>query len=317
MRGVHCSWVEMGRIRQQLAAEERGDQEALAKLRCVDKTTVSTWRTTLDLVDALNGKVEISQLSHVQPSHVLEVARTYRKRHGKKWSEDIKDEIAELVDRCEAEELTVEQLKEVLTVKPKDSTPGCTVDDLGKLVEAGKRFGTIYADPPWQYGNQSTRASTDNHYGTMPLSAIAALPVPALAAETCHLHLWTTNGFLRESFDLLDSWGFVYKSVFVWCKPKMGIGNYWRVSHEFLLLGVKGDLVFADHALKSWEELDRAEHSAKPERVREFVERASPGPYLELFGRKAVPDHPDRPGWTVWGNEISRDLFTQDIGEMQ
>ena len=190
---------------------------------------------------------------------------------------------------------------------------GCTVDDLQKLVGAGRTFGTIYADPPWKYGNQATRASTDNHYVTMTVEEIAALPVPALAADRCHLHLWTTNAFLRDAFNLLDAWGFQYKSVFVWCKRQMGIGNYWRVSHEFLLLGVKGDLVFADHALKSYAVIDRGRHSAKPEEVRVMIERASPGPYLELFGRQAVEEHPDRPGWAVWGNEVGRGLFAQNL----
>lgn len=184
--------------------------------------------------------------------------------------------------------------------------------ELGALVSAVAAgdlppFQCIYADPPWQYGNQGTRASTSKHYATMTLDALEALPIEKLAAPQCHLHLWTTNGFLFECPRLFAAWGFTYKSSFVWAKPQIGIGNYWRNAHEFLLLGVRGGLTAQDHTLRSWQEIPREGHSAKPDRVRDLVEKLSPGPYLELFGRKVVR------GWTVWGNErlLSQErLFT-------
>jgi N6-adenosine-specific RNA methylase IME4 len=185
---------------------------------------------------------------------------------------------------------------------------GCTTEDLNSLILAGRTFGTIYADPPWQYGNQGTRAATDNHYGTMPVEEIARLPVAKLAADQCHLHLWTTNGFLREALGLLDAWGFEFKSTFVWVKPQLGIGNYWRCSHEILLLGVRGGLTFPPTNIKSWLEHDRTRHSAKPEAVRSLIEQVSPPPFLELFGRHVID------GWTVWGNEIDRTLFDPNSG---
>ena len=184
----------------------------------------------------------------------------------------------------------------------------CTVEHLDELAGSGKKFGTIYADPPWQYGNQSTRASTDNHYVTMPFDEIAALPIESLAADKSHLHLWTTNGFIREAFALIEAWGFEYKSMFIWVKPEMGIGNYWRVSHEIMLLGVRGNLTFADHSQRSWIQASRQAHSTKPHGVRDIIEKTSPGPYLELFGRQA------HPRWTVWGNEVSASLFAQAAG---
>lgn len=180
----------------------------------------------------------------------------------------------------------------------------CTVEDLSRLAADGRRFGTIYADPPWAYGNQATRAATDNHYGTMSVADIAALPVAQLAAEDAHLHLWTTNGFLFESRAIIEAWGFEYRSCYVWVKPSLGIGNYWRVSHEFLLFGIRGSAPFRSRSLRSWGEHRRAGHSRKPEAVRLLVEQASPAPRLELFGRRAAD------GWTVWGNEVERDLLS-------
>lgn len=181
------------------------------------------------------------------------------------------------------------------------------IDTAEKIVElAGCKFGCIYADPPWQYGNQATRASTGNHYDTMTVDELCEMPIASLAAEDAHLHLWTTNAFLFDAKRVLEAWGFEYRSVFVWVKPQMGIGNYWRLSHEFLVLGIRGDAKrFNDKSLKSWGEFERGKHSAKPEEVRLMVERASAGPYLELFGRKPIE------GWTVFGNQIdmSKRLF--------
>jgi len=181
----------------------------------------------------------------------------------------------------------------------------CVVEDLYELIKAGKVFKTIYADPPWAYSNQSTRSATDTQYKTMSINEICDLPVSQLSDNVCHLHLWTTNSFLRDAFNVIDAWGFEYKSCFVWVKPKLGIGNYWRVSHEFLLLGVKGKCTFLDKSMKSWEQLNRTKHSEKPEQIRTKIEAVSPSPYLELFARRTAK------GWISWGNEIRRDLFNE------
>jgi N6-adenosine-specific RNA methylase IME4 len=152
----------------------------------------------------------------------------------------------------------------------------CAVSDLERLVEDGQKFGAIYADPPWQYSNQGTRAATNNHYETMTIEEIAALPIKKLTADKAHLHLWTTNGFLPRCFEILEAWDFEYKGVFVWVKNKMGIGNYWRVSHEFLVLGVKGNLPFYEKNQMSWLISDRTKHSMKPEEVATIVEKNDP-----------------------------------------
>jgi N6-adenosine-specific RNA methylase IME4 len=186
------------------------------------------------------------------------------------------------------------------TVLPESHSRKGFVRDLRKLIAEGRRFSTIYADPPWKYDNQGTRAATDNHYPTMTVEQIAAEPVAELAADNCHLHLWTTNGFLPAAFSVIASWGFEYKSMFVWVKPTLGIGNYWRVSHELLLFAKKGNAPFRDRGQRSWIELDRQGHSRKPEEIRGLLEKVSLAPYLELYGRVV----PDNPAWTVYGNQL-------------
>jgi len=181
------------------------------------------------------------------------------------------------------------------------------ITDLQEL--SGKTFGCIYADPPWAYSNKATRSAVGGngesaYKATMTVDQICDEPVEGIAADESHLHLWTTNAFLFDARRVIEAWGFEYKSCFVWVKSQMGIGNYWRVSHEFMLLGVRGRLRFRDRGLKSWMEVPRTKHSVKPPTVRELVMKASPGPYLELYGR----DAPDEV-WTVYGNEISEVLW--------
>jgi N6-adenosine-specific RNA methylase IME4 len=181
-------------------------------------------------------------------------------------------------------------------VRVSKSDKGGVRSDLADL-DKGK-FGCIYADPPWTYDNTASRGAARNHYETMTVDELCALPVGELAAPEAHLHLWTTNAFLFECQRILDAWGFEYKSTFVWVKPQMGMGNYWRNAHEIMLLGVRGGLRGQSASERSWMEHERGLHSEKPEAVRERIERLSPGPYLELFGRKSVP------GWTVFGNQL-------------
>lgn len=235
------------------------------------------------------------------------------------------DAQARWLDQAESEGLTVAELRAAVQREKRRIEYGVgdesgTLADLERLITDGRTFGTIYADPPWRYDNSATRGavgersanvttgSTAGYDGTMSVDEICALPVAQLAAENSHLHLWTTNGMLFDAKRVIDAWGFEYKSCFVWVKPKLGMGNYWRVSHEFLLFAVRGSAEFGSHAIKSWGEFPRGQHSAKPEPIRKLIEEVSPAPRLELFGRGA------HPGWFVWGNQCDRrNLFTLDI----
>lgn len=172
-----------------------------------------------------------------------------------------------------------------------------SVSELNHLASS-KAFGTIYMDPPWTYVKKKKKGAASNHYRTMTIQEITELPVERLALPKSHLHLWTTTPLLKNALSLMDTWGFDYKGMFVWCKSEMGLGNYWRISHEILLLGVKGKLTFRDHAMRSWLNLRRGRHSEKPEAVRSLIEKVSPEPRIELFARKAIP------GWTVFGDQI-------------
>jgi N6-adenosine-specific RNA methylase IME4 len=179
---------------------------------------------------------------------------------------------------------------------------GGGVTDLIEFARAGNRMGTLYIDPPWRF------SGTVVPYETIDLDQLCEMPIPMLAAERCHLHMWATG--INHQFaakEVIETWGFRVVGDFVWVKPSLGGRNYWRQSHEVLLTAVRGDAPdrFDDHGLRSWIEAPRAGHSEKPEVVRGLIERASPGPRLEIFGRKLAQ------GWFVWGHEISTPLSEQ------
>ena len=167
-------------------------------------------------------------------------------------------------------------------------------------------FTTIVADPPWRYSNVATRAAAEDHYPTLSIDELCGLEVNGhriadMAADAAHLYLWTTNSFLREAFSIIDAWGFEYKTGLVWVKPQLGIGNYFRSSHEYVLFGVRGGLHVRDSNQRSWFEVPRGRHSRKPDVFYDLVEKVSPGPYLELFARTDL--FGPRDGWTPWGNQ--------------
>lgn len=157
----------------------------------------------------------------------------------------------------------------------------------------------IVIDPPWRYDNVATRGAAEDHYPTMSLDELAKLPIPA--AENSHLYLWVTNGFLRQGFDLLDAWDFTYKTVLTWCKPSIGMGNYFRNNTEHVLFAVRGKLPTQRKDKGTWFEAPKTRHSAKPDSFYDLVEACSPGPYLEMFARKRRLDLGGE--WHFWGNE--------------
>lgn len=173
------------------------------------------------------------------------------------------------------------------------------------------KFSTFVVDPPWQYGNTSTRGAAENHYQTMTIEELCALDViPEHAADQSHLYLWTTAGHLPEAFAVMEAWGFTYKTYLVWVKPQMGMGNYFRVSTELVLFGIRGDLRTSRRDVKNYFEAKRAKHSAKPTMFHDLVASCSPGPYMELFSRCSADQmltgcqcSKCRLGWTVWGNQ--------------
>jgi len=176
---------------------------------------------------------------------------------------------------------------------------------------AGKRFSTVLADPPWQFQNRTGKIAPEHRrlsrYGTMTLRDIMSLPVGQLVTDTAHLYLWVPNALLPQGIQVLEAWGFTYKSNLVWHKIRKdggsdgrGVGFYFRNVTELVLFGVKGKKARTLQPGRRQVNLlatRKREHSRKPDELYEIVEACSRGPFLELFARGK------RDGWAVWGNQ--------------
>ena len=176
--------------------------------------------------------------------------------------------------------------------------------EAGEVLREHETYATILADPPWRT-NQQGRYGAERHYDTMTLEDIKAMgeALAPYVADNAHLYLWIPNGIVDEGLEVMEAWGFRYITSFVWIKPVMGLGQYFRTAHETVLFGVKGRLPFEFHSQPSWCFAPRQDHSHKPEEQYAIIERCSPGPYLELFARRR------QPGWDAWGNEIGSDIY--------
>jgi N6-adenosine-specific RNA methylase IME4 len=165
-----------------------------------------------------------------------------------------------------------------------------------------RSFRVILADPPWRYNDLGHTRRIDKKYPVLSPDEIKALPVETCAADDAVLFLWSTSPFLPDALSVMAHWGFTYKSSCVWDKEVFGMGHYWRIRHEFVLLGVRGKPGTAHvHDLPSVIVSRRGAHSRKPEELYVHIERMYPrAKRLELFARRT------RPGWDSWGNEVKR-----------
>jgi N6-adenosine-specific RNA methylase IME4 len=175
----------------------------------------------------------------------------------------------------------------------------------------GRHFGTILADPPWQFQNRTGKVAPEhkrlNRYGTMTLEDICELPVSEIAADPSHLYLWVPNALLPDGLKVMEAWGFRYISNIVWHKVRKdggsdgrGVGFYFRNVTEILLFGVRGKNARTLDPGRSQVNMIQSmkrEHSRKPDEQYKIIEECSWGPRLEMFSRGK------RRGWTVWGNQ--------------
>ena len=168
-----------------------------------------------------------------------------------------------------------------------------------------KKFKTILADPPWDVLQKGDHGAIQ-HYNLMTLERIKAMPIADLAEENSHLYLWVTNGVLPYGFEVLEAWGFKFRSIFTWVKPRIGLGNYMRNATEHVLFATRGKAPVRFKGQPTWGFYPLQDHSHKPEELHKMIERLSEGDYLELFARRR------QPGWSVWGNEIDSDIVIPD-----
>ncbi len=189
-----------------------------------------------------------------------------------------------------------------------------TIESLLLFTE-GKKYNTIYADPPWQFQNRTGKVAPENkklmRYETMTLADIKSLPVGEISGDKAHLYLWVPNALLPAGLEVMDAWGFEYKSNIVWEKVRKdggpdgrGVGFYFRNVTELLLFGIKKKsapnrtLAPARSQVNILRTIKR-EHSRKPDEMIPIIEACSQEPRIELFARGV------RAGWEMWGNQAN------------
>jgi len=175
----------------------------------------------------------------------------------------------------------------------------------------GRKYGTILADPPWQFNNRTGKVAPEhkrlNRYATLSLRQIRELPVATIAERESHLYLWVPNALLPEGLRVMEAWGFKYKTNIVWHKVRKdggpdgrGVGFYFRNTTEMVLFGIRGRLRTLAPGRRQVNVIRsrKREHSRKPDELYKIIEACSPGPYMELFARG------EKAGWDQWGNEV-------------
>jgi N6-adenosine-specific RNA methylase IME4/ParB-like chromosome segregation protein Spo0J len=233
---------------------------------------------------------------------------------------DIAPEVKEQIYGTELEERTTDLLR-IARLKPEQQaavvekiTTGAartvteaarqiTRESKSKIKPVTGKYRVFYADPPWQYGNTGLDdyGHAERHYPTMSIDELCQMRIKDIAEDNAVLFLWVTSPLLEECFDVIHSWGFQYKTSFVWDKVAHNFGHYNSVRHEFLLVCTRGsctpEVKKLFDSVMSIERTDN--HSEKPEEFRNIIDTIYPtGDRIELFARKQVA------GWNAWGNEV-------------
>ena len=184
------------------------------------------------------------------------------------------------------------------------------------------KYKTILADPPWKYrdskGGLAKLGAATSAYPVMELDAIKALPVAALTDKDCTLLLWVTMPMLREGLEVIEAWGFEYKTcAFVWIKLNpsgkgiySGLGHWVNGNAELVLLANKGHPRRLRKDIKQIVMAPVGRHSAKPGEVRRRIELLLEPPYIELFARQKVR------GWDSIGLDVDGWTIENSIGAL-
>lgn len=172
------------------------------------------------------------------------------------------------------------------------------------------KYEIIYGDPPWPNTHTRGTRGADKKFPLMSISDICQVGIKEHTAKNAILFLWTPAIFLAESLQVIESWGFKYKTMgFVWIKttkagkPAWGLGSFTRANAEFCLIGVKGKPKVQSHSISQVILEPRSIFGRKPASTRtKIVELMGDLPRIELFAREKTE------GWSVWGNEVKSDV---------
>jgi N6-adenosine-specific RNA methylase IME4 len=175
-----------------------------------------------------------------------------------------------------------------------------------------RHYGLVKLDPPWAFRPYSAKGkgkSAEQHYDTMTLDDIFAMPIEELAhRDGMWVWLYATAPMYDAARACFDKWNVKYVTQGVWVKmtndnskPTFGTGYALRNCHEPFLIGKVGKPRIHARNIRSAILSPRREHSRKPdEGYVEAEKMAGPYPKADIFSREV------RPGWDVYGNETTK-----------
>lgn len=286
-----------------LPQESKGERQPRARDKVADTFGVSPRYVS----DGKRIKAKAPELIELMKADAINVPQA---KELVKLDADRRAEIVGRIERGEAECVSTEvrRIKERAKEQRRRENAQkveATAADTERPRVSRARYATIVADPPWSpsaAGVVDVCGRSNPAYATLDVDEIAELEVDGLivselADEDAHLYLWTVNRTIEPAFRVLEAWGFRFVTMLTWCKPSIGMGNYFRNNTEHVLFGVRGSQRLKTKSEGTWFEAPRgpAGHSSKPEAFYDLVDRCSPGPVLELFSRR------ERSGWVSWG----------------
>ena len=256
---------------------------------------------------AVRGQVQKSRGETFQPPQLADLGVT--KTQSSRWQKLAELDVETFETRLAAAKrgalASTEMTKTERIVEKQQRRKAHDADLAAKqLALPDRRYGVLLADPPWRWEPYSRETglgrAPDNHYATSCLETIKPFNIASIVADDSVLFLWSTVPMLPQALEVMWSWGFDYKTNFVWVKDRAGTGYWNRNQHELLLVGSRGNIP-APAPGEQWESVINAlvgAHSVKPRTVYELIESYFPNlPKIELFART------HRHRWDAWGHE--------------
>lgn len=280
--------VEAEKLRKQ--KENAANQYTAEKLPCDNKLTQPT--------KAIEPQKQPERVTQ-KAAETFNTNRTYISEAIK-----LKEERPEVFEQIKNGEKTITEVKKEQKEEKKRQERDAKNAEIMKIIESGKlehveEFEIVLADPPWRYDFSETECrKIENNYPTATIEDICKHAPKT--TENAILFLWATAPKLREAMQVVDAWGFEYKTHAIWDKCKIGMGYWFRGQHELLIVATKGNASppIAENRVSSIFKEARGEHSKKPDCVYEWIESAFVSyKKLEMYARS------NRPGWHSWGAE--------------
>ena len=182
----------------------------------------------------------------------------------------------------------------------------------------GVKYRAIVADPPWAFRNVKTGGSMTSgaaqHYPTMSVDDIMAMPVRAIADPNSVLFLWYPTSFNTEALDVARAWGYRHVTTLYWVKSgrKLGLGFWFRNKVEPCLFCTRGKVRAFRSSHKNVIVARATTHSKKPSAfwrtINPILDEHNLSPRIELFCRGKP-----RRGWDGYGNECVDGVDIYDI----